>query len=80
MQTDVLTTIHSDRKDARVMTEILGRYVEVLEEEGLASAKGNTALKSEGVGHPWSQDALKCDEYKVNFYPSYRTLIVIFRV
>ena len=40
------------------------------------------ALKCEGVGHPWSQDALQRDENKVHFYtglPSYRTLIVIFK-
>ena len=75
---DVLTTMkimHSDRKDAGVMTEMLGLYVEAFEEEGLESAKRGAALKCEGVGHPWSQDALQRDENKVHFYtglPSYR--------
>eukprot|EP00731_Ephydatia_muelleri_P032076 Em0023g583a len=59
---DVLTTMkhtHSDRKDAGVMTEMLGRYVEALQEEGLESAKRSAALKCEAVGHPWPQDALQ---------------------
>ena len=58
---DVLTTMkhmHSDRKDAGVMTEMLGRYVEALEKEGLESAKRSAALKCEGVGHPWSPECL----------------------
>ena len=74
-QTDVLSevlttmkTMHSDRKDAGVMTKMLGRYVEALVEEGLESAKSSAALKCEGVGHPWSQDALQRDENKVHFY------------
>ena len=65
-----MKTMHNDRKDAVVMTEMLG-----LEEEGLESAKRGAALKCEGVGHPWSQDALQRDENKVHFYtglPSYR--------
>ena len=65
-----MKTMHSDRKNAGVMTEMLG-----LEEERLESAKRSAALKCEGVGHPWSQDALQRDENKVHFYtglPSYR--------
>ena len=34
------------------MTEMLGHYVEALQEEGLESAKRSAALKCEGVGYP----------------------------
>ena len=59
----------------------VGTLVEVLKEERLESAKRSAALKCEGVGHPWSQDALQRDENKAHFYTgltSYCTLIVIF--
>ena len=52
MQTDVLcgllTTMkhmNSDRKYAGVMTKMLGRYVEVLKEEGLESAKRGVSIE-----------------------------------
>ena len=57
----------------RTMTDVTSRYIEALEDEYLRST---SRLDKSSNPNPWSQDAFKDDDQKVNFYtglPSFQS-------
>ena len=60
------------------MTDVTSHYIEALEDECLRST---SRLDKNSNPNPWSQDAFKDDDQKVNFYtglPSFQILMIIF--